>query len=314
MGLTTTTEMFKKAYEGGYAIGAFNVNNMEIIQGIMEAANEQNAPVILQVSAGARKYANPIYLKKLVEAAIECNKQVGRDIPVVLHLDHGPDFETCKACIDSGFTSVMIDGSKYSFEENVALTKKVVEYAHPRGVVVEAELGKLAGIEDDVNVDAKDAMYTDPDEAYRFVKETGCDSLAIAIGTSHGAYKFKGEAKLRFDILEEVSKRLPGFPIVLHGASSVPQEFVKMCNEYGGNIPGAKGVPEEMLRKAATMAVCKINIDSDIRLAMTANVRECFTKSPEVFDPRVYLGQARTAVKNMVAHKIVDVLGCNDKA
>ena len=314
MGLTTTTEMFKKAYEGGYAIGAFNVNNMEIIQGIMEAANEQNAPVILQVSAGARKYANPIYLKKLVEAAIECNKQVGRDIPVVLHLDHGPDFETCKACIDSGFTSVMIDGSKYSFEENVALTKKVVEYAHPRGVVVEAELGKLAGIEDDVNVDAKDAMYTDPDEAYRFVKETGCDSLAIAIGTSHGAYKFKGEAKLRFDILEEVSKRLPGFPIVLHGASSVPQEFVEMCNEYGGNIPGAKGVPEEMLRKAATMAVCKINIDSDIRLAMTANVRECFTKSPEVFDPRVYLGQARTAVKNMVAHKIVDVLGCNDKA
>ena len=314
MGLTTTTEMFKKAYEGGYAIGAFNVNNMEIIQGIMEAANEQNAPVILQVSAGARKYANPIYLKKLVEAAIECNKQAGRDIPVVLHLDHGPDFETCKACIDSGFTSVMIDGSKYSFEENVALTKKVVEYAHPRGVVVEAELGKLAGIEDDVNVDAKDAMYTDPDEAYRFVKETGCDSLAIAIGTSHGAYKFKGEAKLRFDILEEVSKRLPGFPIVLHGASSVPQEFVEMCNEYGGNIPGAKGVPEEMLRKAASMAVCKINIDSDIRLAMTANVRECFTKSPEVFDPRVYLGQARTAVKNMVAHKIVDVLGCNDKA
>lgn len=314
MGLTTTTEMFKKAYEGGYAIGAFNVNNMEIIQGIMEAANEQNAPVILQVSAGARKYANPIYLKKLVEAAIECNKQAGRDIPVVLHLDHGPDFETCKACIDSGFTSVMIDGSKYSFEENVALTKKVVEYAHPRGVVVEAELGKLAGIEDDVNVDAKDAMYTDPDEAYRFIKETGCDSLAIAIGTSHGAYKFKGEAKLRFDILEEVSKRLPGFPIVLHGASSVPQEFVEMCNEYGGNIPGAKGVPEEMLRKAATMAVCKINIDSDIRLAMTANVRECFTKSPEVFDPRVYLGQARTAVKNMVAHKIVDVLGCNDKA
>ena len=314
MGLTTTTEMFKKAYEGGYAIGAFNVNNMEIIQGIMEAANEQNAPVILQVSAGARKYANPIYLKKLVEAAIECNKQAGRDIPVVLHLDHGPDFETCKACIDSGFTSVMIDGSKYSFEENVALTKKVVEYAHPRGVVVEAELGKLAGIEDDVNVDAKDAMYTDPDEAYRFVKETGCDSLAIAIGTSQGAYKFKGEAKLRFDILEEVSKRLPGFPIVLHGASSVPQEFVEMCNEYGGNIPGAKGVPEEMLRKAATMAVCKINIDSDIRLAMTANVRECFTKSPEVFDPRVYLGQARTAVKNMVAHKIVDVLGCNDKA
>ena len=314
MGLVTTEEMFKKAYEGGYAVGAFNVNNMEIIQGIMEAANETNSPVILQVSAGARKYANPIYLKKLVEAAIECNKQAGKDIPVVLHLDHGADFETCKDCIDSGFTSVMIDGSKYSFEENVALTKKVVEYAHPRGVVVEAELGKLAGVEDDVNVSSDDAMYTNPDEAVEFVKRTGCDSLAIAIGTSHGAYKFKGEAKLRYDILEEMGNRLPGFPIVLHGASSVPQEFVKMCNEYGGNIPGAKGVPEEMLRKAATMAVCKINIDSDIRLAMTANIRECFTNKPEVFDPRVYLGQARTAVKDMVKHKIVDVLGCAGKA
>lgn len=314
MGLTTTTQMFKKAYEGGYAIGAFNVNNMEIIQGIVDAASSLNAPVILQVSAGARKYANPVYLKKLVEAAIECNKIAGKDIPVVLHLDHGPDFETCKACIDSGFTSVMIDGSKYSYEENVALTKKVVEYAHPRGVVVEAELGKLAGIEDDVNVAKDDAMYTDPDEAVRFVKETGCDSLAIAIGTSHGAYKFKGEPKLRFDILEEVGKKLPGFPIVLHGASSVPQEFVKMCNEYGGNIPGAQGVPEEMLRKAATMAVCKINIDSDIRLAMTANVRKCFVEKPEVFDPRVYLGQARQAVKDMVEHKIVDVLGCAGKA
>lgn len=314
MGLVTTKEMFEKAYEGGYAIGAFNVNNMEIIQGIVEAANELNAPVILQVSAGARKYANPIYLKKLVEAAIECNKQSGKDIPVVLHLDHGPDFETCKDCIDAGFTSVMIDGSKYTFEENVEITKKVVEYAHPRGVVVEAELGKLAGVEDDVNVAQDDAMYTDPIEAVEFVKATGCDSLAIAIGTSHGAYKFKGEAKLRYDILEKISNELPGFPIVLHGASSVPQEFVEMCNKYGGNIPGAKGVPEEMLAKAAKMAVCKINIDSDIRLAMTANIRECFVKTPEVFDPRTYLGQARDAVKNMVSHKIKNVLGSVDKA
>lgn len=314
MGLVTTKEMLEKAYKGGYAVGAFNVNNMEIIQGIMEAATEQNAPVILQVSAGARKYANPIYLKKLVEAAVECSKLSGKDIPVALHLDHGPDFETCKACIDSGFTSVMIDGSKYSFEENVELTKKVVEYAHPRGVVVEAEIGKLAGIEDDVNVSDTDAMYTNPDEAVEFVKRTGCDSLAIAIGTSHGAYKFKGEPKLRFDILKKVQEKLPGFPIVLHGASSVPQEFVKMCNEYGGNIPGAKGVPEEMLKEAATMAVCKINIDSDIRLAMTANIRKCFVEEPEVFDPRIYLGKAREAVKNMVSHKIVNVLGCNNKA
>ena len=306
--------MLEKAYKGGYAVGAFNVNNMEIIQGIMEAATEQNAPVILQVSAGARKYANPIYLKKLVEAAVECSKLSGKDIPVALHLDHGPDFETCKACIDSGFTSVMIDGSKYSFEENVELTKKVVEYAHPRGVVVEAEIGKLAGIEDDVNVSDTDAMYTNPDEAVEFVKRTGCDSLAIAIGTSHGAYKFKGEPKLRFDILKKVQEKLPGFPIVLHGASSVPQEFVEMCNEYGGNIPGAKGVPEEMLKEAATMAVCKINIDSDIRLAMTANIRKCFVEEPEVFDPRTYLGKAREAVKNMVSHKIVNVLGCNNKA
>lgn len=297
MGLVTTKEMLEKAYKGGYAVGAFNVNNMEIIQGIMEAATEQNAPVILQVSAGARKYANPIYLKKLVEAAVECSKLSGKDIPVALHLDHGPDFETCKACIDSGFTSVMIDGSKYSFEENVELTKKVVEYAHPRGVVVEAEIGKLAGIEDDVNVSDTDAMYTNPDEAVEFVKRTGCDSLAIAIGTSHGAYKFKGEPKLRFDILKKVQEKLPGFPIVLHGASSVPQEFVEMCNEYGGNIPGAKGVPEEMLKEAATMAVCKINIDSDIRLAMTANIRKCFVEEPEVFDPRTYLGKAREAVK-----------------
>ena len=309
MSLVTTKDMFEKSMKEYFAIGAFNVNNMEIIQGIVDAAAEENSPVILQASSSAIKYARIGFLKKMIEAALEEN-----DIPIALHLDHGPDFETCKMCIDHGFSSVMIDGSKYDFEQNVALTKKVVEYAHNRGVVVEAELGKLAGIEDEVNVAASDAMFTDPDQAKEFVERTGCDSLAIAIGTSHGAYKFKGEAKLRFDILEEVSKRLPGFPIVLHGASSVPQEFVEMCNEYGGNIPGAKGVPEEMLRKAATMAVCKINIDSDIRLAMTANVRECFTKSPEVFDPRVYLGQARTAVKNMVAHKIVDVLGCNDKA
>ncbi|MBR6641294.1 MAG: class II fructose-1,6-bisphosphate aldolase [Clostridia bacterium] len=313
MGLTTSTEMFKKAYEGGYAVGAFNVNNMEIIQGIMDAATEANSPVILQVSSGARKYANAIYLRKLVEAAIEDAKAKGKDIDVVLHLDHGDTFELCKDCIDSGFTSVMIDGSKYSFEENVELTKKVVEYAHPRGVVVEAELGKLAGIEDDVNVSEEDAKFTSPDEAVKFVELTGCDSLAIAIGTSHGAYKFKGEPKLRIDILKEITDRLPGYPLVLHGASSVPQEFVEMCNKYGGNIPGAKGVPEELLREAAKYGVCKINIDSDIRLAMTANIRECFTESPEVFDPRTYLGKARTAVKDMVKHKIVNVLGSENK-
>ena len=314
MGLVTTKEMLKKAYEGGYAVGAFNVNNMEIIQGIMEAAAENNSPVILQVSAGARKYANPIYLKKLVEAALEVNKQKGVDIPVALHLDHGADFEICKDCIDNGFTSVMIDGSKYSFEENVTLTKKVVEYAHAHGVTVEAEIGKLAGIEDDVNVSSDDAMYTNPDEAVEFVKRTGCDSLAIAIGTSHGAYKFKGEPRLRYDILEEISNRLPGFPIVLHGASSVPQEFVEKCNKYGGNIPGAKGVPEDLLKKAGQMAVCKINIDSDIRLALTANIRECFFESPEVFDPRTYLSKAREAVKDMVSHKINDVLCSKNKA
>ncbi len=313
MGLTTSKEMFKKAYEGGYAIGAFNVNNMEIIQGIMEAATETNSPVILQVSSGARKYANPIYLRKLVEAGIEDAKAKGKDIDVVLHLDHGDTFELCKDCIDSGFTSVMIDGSKYSFEENVELTRKVVEYAHPRGVVVEAELGKLAGIEDDVNVADSDAMYTSPDEAVKFVELTGCDSLAIAIGTSHGAYKFKGEPKLRIDILKEITERLPGFPLVLHGASSVPQEFVEMCNKYGGNIPGAKGVPEELLREAAKYGVCKINIDSDIRLAMTANIRECFEQMPDVFDPRTYLGKGRLAVKEMVKHKIVNVLGSENK-
>ncbi|MBR5228028.1 MAG: class II fructose-1,6-bisphosphate aldolase [Clostridia bacterium] len=313
MGLVTSTEMFKKAYEGHYAIGAFNVNNMEIIQGIVEAAVEANSPVILQVSSGARKYANQIYLKKLVEAAIEDSKQRGNEIDIVLHLDHGDSFELCKDCIDSGFTSVMIDGSKLPFEENVALTRKVVEYAHAHGVVVEAELGKLAGVEDDVKVEEKDAMYTSPDEAVEFVKLTGCDSLAIAIGTSHGAYKFKGEPKLRIDILKEITDRLPGFPLVLHGASSVPQEFVSMCNEYGGNIPGARGVTEELLREAAKYGVCKINIDSDIRLAMTANIRKCFVESPEVFDPRTYLGEARRAVKDMVKHKIVDVLGSENK-
>ncbi|MEG2310519.1 MAG: class II fructose-1,6-bisphosphate aldolase [Clostridia bacterium] len=314
MGLTTTTKMFEKAYKEGYAIGAFNVNNMEIIQGIVDAANTKNSPVILQVSAGARKYANPIYLKKLVEAAIECNKESGNDIDIALHLDHGPDFKTCKDCIDSGFTSVMFDGSKYDFEKNIELTQQVVEYAHKKGVVVEAELGKLAGVEDDIAVSNEDSMYTDPSEVEEFVKRTGCDSLAIAIGTSHGAYKFKGEPKLRFDILEDIAMRLPNFPIVLHGASSVPEEFVEMCNKYGGNIPGAKGVPEALLRKAATMAVCKINIDSDIRLAMTANIRECFIKAPDVFDPRVYLGQARDAVKKMVEHKICDVVGSANKA
>jgi len=313
MGLVTTTEMFKKAYEGGYAVGAFNVNNMEIIQGIIDASLRANSPVILQVSSGARKYANPIYLKKLVEAAVEYTKFVGKDIPIVLHLDHGDSFELCRDCIDSGFTSVMFDGSKLSFEENIRITKQVVDYAHPRGVVVEAELGKLAGIEDDVNVDSEDALFTDPMEAKEFVEKSGCDSLAIAIGTSHGAFKFKGEAKLRFDILEKITNLLPGYPLVLHGASSVPQEFVEMCNNHGGNIPGAKGVPEEMLRQAAKFGVCKINIDSDIRLAMTANIRECFESSPEVFDPRNYLGKARDAVSNMVEHKIVNVLGCSNK-
>ena len=308
--LVTTKEMFEKSMKEGFAIGAFNVNNMEIVQAIMDAAAEEKSPVIMQASSSAIKYARINYLMKMVKAAEEEHPEV----PFAIHLDHGPDFETCKMCIDSGFTSVMFDGSKYDFEENVRLTKEVVDYAHSKGVVVEAELGKLAGIEDDVNVSAEDSMYTDPDQAEEFVRRTGCDSLAIAIGTSHGAYKFKGEPKLRFDILEEIGRRLPGFPIVLHGASSVPQEFVQMCNEYGGNIPGAKGVTEELLAKAATMAVCKINIDSDIRLAMTANIRECFTKQPEVFDPRTYLGQARTAVKDMVKHKIVDVLGCAGKA
>ena len=311
MPLVTTTEMFKKAYAGGYAIGAFNVNNMEIVQGITEACSEQKSPVILQVSKGARAYANHTYLMKLVEAAVIENP----DLPIALHLDHGPDFETCKSCIDGGFTSVMIDGSSLSFEENIALSKKVVEYAHDHGVVVEAELGTLAGIEDDVKVSAADSSYTRPEDVQEFVERTGCDSLAIAIGTSHGAYKFKPgtDPKLRFDILEEVSRRLPGFPIVLHGSSSVPQEFVNIINTYGGNMPGAIGVPEEQLRKAAGMAVCKINIDSDIRLAITATIRQYMAEHPDHFDPRQYLKPARQAVKDMVAHKLVYVLGSNNK-
>ena len=309
MPLVTTTEMFKKAYEGGYAIGAFNVNNMEIVQGITEAAKEVNAPLILQVSSGARKYAKHTYLVKLVEAAIE---ETG--LPICLHLDHGDSFELCKSCIDGGFTSVMIDGSHLPFEENIKLTKQVVDYAHAHGVVVEGELGRLAGIEDAVNVSEEDAAFTKPEEVEEFVSRTGVDSLAIAIGTSHVAYKFKGEAKLRFDILEEVARRLPGFPIVLHGASSVIPEFVEKINKYGGNMPGAKGVPEDMLRKAAQSAVCKINIDSDLRLAMTATIREYFAQHPDHFDPRQYLGPARQAIKDLVKHKLIHVLGCAGKA
>ncbi len=312
MALVTTTEMFKKAYAGGYAIGAFNVNNMEIVQGITEACAETNAPVILQVSKGARAYANHTYLVKLVEAAVLCNP----NIPIALHLDHGPDFETCKSCIDGGFTSVMIDGSSLPFEENIAQTRRVVEYAHDHGVVVEAELGTLAGIEDEVKVKAEDSSYTRPEEVEEFVTRTGCDSLAIAIGTSHGAYKFKPGTKpqLRFDILKEVEKRLPGFPIVLHGSSSVPQEYVQMINTYGGAMPGAIGVPEDQLREAARMAVCKINIDSDLRLAMTGTIRKYFAEHPDHFDPRQYLKPARENIKQLVKHKIIDVLGCNDKA
>ncbi len=308
MSLVTSKEMFKKAYEGHYAIGAFNVNNMEIIQGIVEAAEQENAPLILQVSAGARKYANPVYLRKLVDAAIE---DTGLDI--CLHLDHGENFEICKQCVDDGFTSVMIDGSKHPFEENIAITKEVVEYAHSKGVVVEAELGKLAGVEDAVNVNSKNATYTDPDQAVEFVEKTGVDSLAIAIGTSHGAYKFKGEPKLDFERLETIEKLLPGFPLVLHGSSSVPKEFVDLCNKYGGKIPGAAGVPEEMLQRASKMGVCKINIDTDLRLAMTACIRRLFVENPSEFDPRKYLGPGRTAIKDMVAHKMRDVLGCSGK-
>lgn len=311
MPLVTTTEMFKKAYDGGYAIGAFNVNNMEIVQGITEAAQEVNAPLILQVSKGARAYANHTYLIKLVEAAI-----VETGLPICLHLDHGDTFELCKSCIDGGFTSVMIDASSKPFEENIELTKKVVEYAHDHGVVVEAELGALAGVEDEVNVSAEDSHYTRPEEVEEFVSRTGCDSLAIAIGTSHGAYKFKPGTKpqLRFDILEDVSKRLPNFPIVLHGSSSVPQEYVKMINENGGNMPGAIGVPEDQLRKAASLSVCKINIDSDLRLAMTGTIRQFFNEHPDKFDPREYLKPARANIKELVKHKLINVLGCDGKA
>lgn len=321
MPLVTSTEMFKKAYSGGYAIGAFNVNNMEIVQGITEAAKELEAPLILQVSKGARAYANHTYLVKLVEAAV-----IETGLPICLHLDHGDSFDICKSCIDGGFTSVMIDASSKPFAENIEVTKKVVEYAHDRGVVVEAELGTLAGVEDDVKVAAEDSSYTRPEEVEEFVSKTGCDSLAIAIGTSHGAYKFKPEQctrneqgilvppPLRFDVLEEVSKRLPGFPIVLHGSSSVPQEFVKKVNQYGGNMPDAVGVPEEQLRKASSMSVCKINIDSDLRLVMTATIREFFAQHPDKFDPREYLKPARQAIKELVAHKLTDVLGCAHKA
>ena len=322
MALVTTTEMFKKAYDGGYAIGAFNVNNMEIVQAITEACKEENSPVILQVSKGARAYANHTYLVKLVEAAvIECP-----EIPIALHLDHGDSFETCKSCIDGGFTSVMIDASSKSFEENIAITKKVVEYAHDHGVVVEAELGSLAGIEDEVNVSAEHASYTRPEEVEEFVARTGCDSLAIAIGTSHGAYKFTPEQctlneqgilvppALRFDVLEEITKKLPGFPIVLHGSSSVPQNYVAMVNANGGKMPNAIGVPEEQLRKAAALSVCKINIDSDLRLAMTGTIRQFFNEQPSKFDPREYLKPARANIKEMVMHKMINVLGCDGKA
>ena len=321
MPLVTTTEMFKKAYSGGYAIGAFNVNNMEIVQGITEAAKEVSAPLILQVSKGARAYANHTYLVKLVEAAI-----METGLPICLHLDHGDSFETCKSCIDGGFTSVMIDASSKPFAENIEITKKVVEYAHDHGVVVEAELGSLAGVEDEVQVSAEDSSYTRPEEVEEFVNKTGCDSLAIAIGTSHGAYKFtaaqctrneKGELvppPLRFDILDEVVKRLPGFPIVLHGSSSVPQEYVKMVNANGGKMPDAVGIPEEQLREAARSAVCKINIDSDLRLAMTGTIRQFFCEHPDKFDPREYLKPARAAIKELVKHKLIDVLGCDGKA
>lgn len=310
MPLVGTKEMFAKANKEGYAIGAFNVNNMEILQAIVDAAKEENAPLILQVSAGARKYARPGYLIHLVKAAEEDS-----GLPIALHLDHGEDFEICKSCVDGGFTSVMIDASRLPFEENIKETKKVVDYAHAKGVVVEAELGKLAGIEDAVNVSEADAKFTNPEQAAEFVKRTGCDSLAVAIGTSHGAYKFKGEAKLDFERLEQIMKVLPaGYPLVLHGASSVPQYLVEKCNKYGGKMPGAQGVPEDMLRKAASMGVAKINIDTDLRLAMTATIREVFVTKPEEFDPRKYLGPARDAIKEVVKHKIKDVLGCSGKA
>ena len=310
MSLVTTKEMFEKAMKEGFAIGAFNINNMELIQAIVDAAAEQNSPVILQASSSAIKYARINYLMKMVEAAVEEHP----NIPIAVHLDHGPDFETCKMCVDNGFTSVMFDGSKYDFEENIRLTKEVVDYAHAHGVVVEAELGKLAGIEDDVNVAASDAMYTDPAQAEEFVRRTGVDSLAIAIGTSHGAYKFKGEAKLRFDILKEIKARIPNTPIVLHGASTVIPELVNMCNEFGGNIPGAKGVPDEILHEASLSGVSKINVDTDLRLAMTAGIRKVFVEDPSAFDPRKYLKPARELVKETVAHKMKDVFGSANKA
>lgn len=309
MALVTTKKMFEKSMKEHFAIGAFNVNNMEIIQGIVDAAAEENSPVILQASSGAIKYARIGYLRKMVEAALEEHPNVD----IALHLDHGPDFETCKMCVDNGFTSVMFDGSKYDFEENIRLTKEVVDYAHSHGVVVEAELGKLAGIEDDVNVSEADAMYTDPEQAREFVERTGCDSLAIAIGTSHGAYKFKGEAKLRFDILAKVKELIPNTPIVLHGASTVIPELVEMCNKYGGNIPGAKGVPDEILHEASISGVSKINVDTDLRLAMTAEIRKVFTENPEAFDPRKYLSPAREQIKKTVQHKIKDVFGSSNK-
>ena len=309
MPLVTTKNMFEKSMKEHFAIGAFNVNNMEIVQAIVKAAADENSPIILQASSSAIKYAGIEYLKKMIESALD-----EYDIPLALHLDHGPDFETCKMCIDNGFSSVMIDGSKYDFEENIALTRKVVEYAHSKGVVVEAELGKLAGIEDDVNVSASDAMYTDPDQAKEFVDRTSCDSLAIAIGTSHGAYKFKGEAKLRFDILANVKQKLPNTPIVLHGASTVIPELVEMCNKYGGDIPGAKGVPDEILHEASISGVSKINVDTDLRLAMTAAIRKTFAEDPAVFDPRKYLGNARTLIEEVVKHKIKDVFGSSNKA
>ncbi len=308
MALISSKEMFSKAIHSDYAVGAFNVNNMEIIQGITEAAKEENAPLILQVSAGARKYAKPVYLVKLVEAAME-----DTNLDIVLHLDHGEDFEICKKCVDDGFTSVMIDGSKYPFEENIKITKKVVEYAHSKGVVVEAELGKLAGIEDDVNVKAQDATFTDPEQAAEFVQKTGVDSLAIAIGTSHGAYKFKGEPRLDFERLGKISQIIPDTPLVLHGASTVLPEFVEMCNKYGGEIPGAQGVPEAMLKEAAKYNICKINIDTDLRLAMTASIRKLFVENPSEFDPRKYLGPAREAIKKMVRHKIKNVLNASNQ-
>lgn len=309
MALVTTTEMFKKAMEDNYAIGAFNINNMEFVQAIMDAAAEQNSPVILQTSSSAIKYARIPYLRKMIEAGLE-----EHDIPVALHLDHGPDFETAKMCIDNGYTSVMIDGSKYEYEENVRLTRQVVDYAHAHGVVVEAEIGRLAGVEDEVNVADDDALYTNPEQARDFVAATGVDSLAIAIGTSHGAYKFKGDAKLRFDILEKVKALIPNTPIVLHGASTVIQEYVQMCNQYGGNLPGAKGCPDEMLHEASQRGVSKINVDTDLRLAMTGAIRKVFAENPEVFDPRKYMGPGRDLIKEAVVHKIRDVFGSANKA